>query len=139
MKNKAIFFDRDGTLNFDKGYVFKSDTDSEVLMYLIDCATEFHNEKEFIKNIKPNSTSWILNLDIRISKSMKKNWLLKLKLKIQSIIQYFKSKKERGLKPIFYEEIGNSKTTRDEMLKNLIKVLKKNGWKIKKWMQRDFL
>ena len=23
MKNKAIFFDRDGTLNFDKGYVFK--------------------------------------------------------------------------------------------------------------------
>tara|TARA_B100000989_G_scaffold267698_1_gene221927 strand:+ start:2322 stop:2495 length:174 start_codon:yes stop_codon:yes gene_type:complete len=57
---------------------------------------------------------------------------LKLKLKIQSIIQYFKSKKERGLKPIFYEEIGNSKTTRDEMLQNLIKVLKKNGWKIKK-------
>ena len=46
---------------------------NEVLMYLIDCATEFHNEKEFIKNIKPNSNSWILNLDIRISKSMKKN------------------------------------------------------------------
>ena len=45
---------------------------NEVLMYLIDCATEFHNEKEFIKNIKPNSNSWILNLDIRISKSMKK-------------------------------------------------------------------
>ena len=46
---------------------------NEVLMYLIDCATEFHNEKEFIKNIKLNSNSWILNLDIRISKSMKKN------------------------------------------------------------------
>ena len=46
---------------------------SEVFMYLIDCATDYHDEKEFIKKIKPNSNSWIFNLDIRISKHIKKN------------------------------------------------------------------
>tara|TARA_B100000161_G_scaffold254807_1_gene216433 strand:- start:228 stop:395 length:168 start_codon:yes stop_codon:yes gene_type:complete len=55
-----------------------------------------------------------------------------MKLIIQSIKNYFKSKKDRGLKPIFFEKIGNQKTQRDEMMKNLIKALEKNGWKIKK-------
>ena len=55
-----------------------------------------------------------------------------MKLKIQSIKNYFKSKKDRGLKPIFFEKIGDQKTSRDEMKKNLIKALEKNGWNIKK-------
>ena len=54
-----------------------------------------------------------------------------MKFKIQSIINYFKSKKDRGLKPIFFEKIGDQNTSRDEMLKNLINVLEKNGFKIK--------
>ena len=55
-----------------------------------------------------------------------------MKLIIQSIKNYFKSKKDRGLEPVFFEKIGDRKTSRDEMLKNLVKVLKSNGWTIKK-------
>ena len=55
-----------------------------------------------------------------------------MKLKIQSIKNYFKSKRDRGLEPIFFEKIGDQKTSRDEMKKNLIKALEKNGWTIKK-------
>ena len=55
-----------------------------------------------------------------------------MKIIIQSIKNYFKSKKDRGLEPIFFEKIGNQKTSRDEMKKNLIKALEKNGWTIKK-------
>ena len=44
-----------------------------------------------------------------------------MKLKIQSIKNYFKSKKNRGLEPVFFEKIGDQKSSRDEMLKNLIK------------------
>ena len=55
-----------------------------------------------------------------------------MKLIIQSIKNYFKSKKDKGLEPVFFEKIGDNKTSRDEMLKNLIKVLEKNGWTIKK-------
>ena len=36
-----------------------------------------------------------------------------MKLKIQSIKNYFKSKKDRGLEPIFFEKIGDRKTSRD--------------------------
>ncbi len=55
-----------------------------------------------------------------------------MKIIIQSIKNYFKSKKDRGLKPVFFEKIGDQKTSRDEMKKNLIKALEKNGWTIKK-------
>ncbi len=55
-----------------------------------------------------------------------------MKLIIQSIKNYFKVKKDTGLEPLFWEKIGDEKTSRDEMLKNLIKALKKNGWTIKK-------
>ena len=55
-----------------------------------------------------------------------------MKLKIQSLKNYFKSKKDKGLEPIFFEKIGGKNTTRDEMKENLIKALKKNGWTIKK-------
>ena len=54
-----------------------------------------------------------------------------MKLKIQSLKNYFKSKKDRGLKPIFFEKIGDSNTSRDQRLKNLIKVLESQGFKIK--------
>ena len=54
-----------------------------------------------------------------------------MKLKIQSIRDYFRSKEKRGLKPIFFESIGNQNLSRDQMLKNLISVLEKNGFKIK--------
>ena len=55
-----------------------------------------------------------------------------MKLKIQSIKNYFKSKKDRGLEPVFFEKIGDQKTSSDEMRENQIKALKKNGWTIKK-------
>jgi len=54
-----------------------------------------------------------------------------MKLKIQSIKDFFKSKEKKGLKPMFFESIGNKNTSRDEMLKNLINALEKNGFKIK--------
>ena len=54
-----------------------------------------------------------------------------MKLKIQSIKDYFKSKKDKGLKPIFFKKIADQNTSRDEMLKNLIKVLESQGFKIK--------
>ena len=54
-----------------------------------------------------------------------------MKLIIQSIKNYFKSKKDKGLEPVFFEKIGDQKTSRDEMLKNLIKVLESQGFKIK--------
>ena len=53
-----------------------------------------------------------------------------MKIKIQSIKNYFKSKKEKGLKPIFFNKIGDQNSSRDEIHENLIKVLKKNGFKI---------
>ena len=52
-----------------------------------------------------------------------------MKLTIQSIKNYFKSKKDRGLEPVFFEKIGDKKTSRDEMLKNLIKVLESKGFR----------
>ena len=55
-----------------------------------------------------------------------------MKLKIQSIKNYFKSKKNKGQEPVFFAKIGDQKTSRDEMLKNIIKALKKNGWTMKK-------
>ena len=54
-----------------------------------------------------------------------------MKLKIQSVKNYLKSKKNRGLEQVFFEKIGDQKSSRDEMLKNLIKALEKNGWTIK--------
>ena len=54
-----------------------------------------------------------------------------MKLKIQSIKDFFKSKEKKGLKPIFFESIGDQNTSRDHMLENLISVLEKNGFKIK--------
>ena len=54
-----------------------------------------------------------------------------MKLKIQSIKDYFQSKKDKGLKPVFFKKIGDQNTSRDEMKKNLIEVLESQGFKIK--------
>ena len=53
-----------------------------------------------------------------------------MKIKIQSIKNYFKSKKERGLKPIFFNKIGDHNSSREELKKNLINLLEANGFKI---------
>ena len=55
-----------------------------------------------------------------------------MKLIIQSIKNYFKSKKDKGLEPVFFEKIGDKNTSRDEMRENLIRILRKNGWTLKK-------
>ena len=54
-----------------------------------------------------------------------------MKLKIQSIKDYFKSKKDRGLEPIFFEKIGDQNISREQRLKNLIKKLESKCFKIK--------
>ena len=54
-----------------------------------------------------------------------------MKIKIQSIRDFFKSKEKKGLKPLFFKSIGDQNTSRDEKLRNLISVLEKNGFKIK--------
>ena len=54
-----------------------------------------------------------------------------MKIIIQNIRDFLLRKKRKGKKLIFFEKIGDQNTTRDEMLKNLINVLEKNGFKIK--------
>ena len=53
-----------------------------------------------------------------------------LKLSIQSLKDYFSNTLKQGKEPIFFEKIGDNKTTKEEMLKNLIASLEKNGWKV---------
>ena len=54
-----------------------------------------------------------------------------MKLKIQSIKDYFKSKKDKGLKLVFFKKIGDQNTSREQRKKNLIKILESKGFKIK--------
>ena len=54
-----------------------------------------------------------------------------MKIIIQNIIDFLLRKKRKGKKLLFLEKIGDRNSTRDEIKQNLIKVLKKNGWKIK--------
>ena len=54
-----------------------------------------------------------------------------MKLIIQKIRDFLLRKKRKGRQLIFFEKIGDKNTSRDEMLKNLITVLEKNGFKIK--------
>ena len=54
-----------------------------------------------------------------------------MKIKIQSIRDFFKSKEKKGLKPIFFNKIGDQNSSREELKKNLIKQLEANGFKIK--------
>ena len=43
-----------------------------------------------------------------------------LKLSIQSLKDYFSNKLKQGKETIFFDKIGDNKTTKEEMLKNLI-------------------
>ena len=54
-----------------------------------------------------------------------------MKITIQNIRDFLLRKKRTGKKLLFFEKIGDQNTSRDEMLKNLINVLEKNGFKIK--------
>ena len=54
-----------------------------------------------------------------------------MKIKIQSIKDFFKSKEKKRFKTYIFESIGDQNTPRDERLKKLINVLEKNGFKIK--------
>ena len=54
-----------------------------------------------------------------------------MKIRIQNIRDFLLRKKRKGKKLLFLEKIGDRNSTRDEIKQNLIKVLKKNGWKIK--------
>jgi hypothetical protein len=67
----------------------------------------------------------------KLKKSNNNDPIYKEGFTISSIKNYFQSKKEKGLKPLFFKKIGDRNTSRDEMLQNLIKTLKENGWKIK--------
>ena len=55
-----------------------------------------------------------------------------MKLIIQNIRDFLLRKKSKGKKLLFFEKIRDVNTPREEMLNNLIKVLEKNGFKIKK-------
>ena len=52
------------------------------------------------------------------------------KQSIKSVENYLFKKEKSGKKLLFFEEIGNRNTSRDQMLENLINALIKNGWKI---------
>ena len=52
------------------------------------------------------------------------------KKSIESVENFFSKKEKSGKKLLFFEEIGNRDTSRDQMLENLINALIKNGWKI---------
>ena len=54
-----------------------------------------------------------------------------MKLIIQKIRDFLLRKKRKGRQLIFFEKIADRNTSREEMLKNLIAVLEKNGFKIK--------
>tara|TARA_B100001121_G_C18525627_1_gene543432 strand:- start:184 stop:510 length:327 start_codon:yes stop_codon:yes gene_type:complete len=45
----------------------------EVIKFLIDCATSFFDEKDFMKKIDFNSKDWIEALDLRVSRIKKLN------------------------------------------------------------------
>ena len=54
-----------------------------------------------------------------------------MKIIIQNIRDFLLRKKRKGKKLLFFEKIGDKNSSRDEIYENLIKVLKKNGFKIK--------
>ena len=54
-----------------------------------------------------------------------------MKIIIQNIRDFLLRKKKKGKQLLFFKKIGDRNTSREEMLNNLIKVLEKNGFKIK--------
>ena len=70
-------------------------------------------------------------MKIKWKKPNKNDSIFKDGFTVSPIKNYLKSKEDRGLKPLFFEKIGDKNTSRDKMLKNLIKQLEANGFKIK--------
>ena len=54
-----------------------------------------------------------------------------MKITIQNVRDFLLRKKSKGKKLLFFEKVGDVNTPREEILDNLIKVLEKNGFKIK--------
>ena len=50
-----------------------------------------------------------------------------LKISIQSIKDYFKKKQQKGQKLQFFEGIGDSKTSKEEMMMKLVELLESKG------------
>ena len=55
-----------------------------------------------------------------------------VKFTIKPIKEYFALKEREGKKLLFFEKIGDSKTSKEERLENLKRLLEKHGFKIKK-------
>ena len=73
------------------------------------------------------------NKKLHPTEALKKNGAeVKDIYKVNSLEDYKKQReKKEGLKNLFLEEIGDSKTSSEKMLRNLINVLEKSGIKIK--------
>ena len=54
-----------------------------------------------------------------------------MKIKVKSIENYIKEKKDSGKKLLFLEKVGDQNTSREKIKENLIRVLEANGFKIK--------
>ena len=67
----------------------------------------------------------------KITKANKNSSIYKEGFTVSPVKDYLKSKEEKGLKPIFFEKIGDKTSSRNQLRQNLIKALKKNGWKLK--------
>ena len=67
----------------------------------------------------------------KITKADKNSSIYKEGFTVSPVKDYLKSKEDKGLKSIFFEKIGDKTSSRDQLLQNLIKALKKNGWKMK--------
>ena len=55
-----------------------------------------------------------------------------VKFTIKPIKEYFASKEKEGKKLLFFEKIGDSKTSKEERLENLKRILEKHGFKDRK-------
>ena len=53
-----------------------------------------------------------------------------VKFTIKPIKEYFASKEREDKKLLFFEKIGDSKTSKEERLENLKRLLEKHGFKI---------
>ena len=60
-----------------------------------------------------------------------------MKLSIQTIKNYFRSKKQKKKDLIFFEEKGKQKSTKEEIMKNLVKILEQKGFKYKDTKYKD--
>ena len=67
----------------------------------------------------------------KINIANKDDTLFKEGFTVSPLKDYLKLKEDRGLKPLFFEKVGDKSSSRKEILKNLINTLKKNSWKIK--------